>query len=143
MFRFRDRGTANKILRRLKSMNLNIRLMHVCGTHQDTLVRYGLDPLFKSCGIMIRQGPGCPVCVTTVREYEEAITLAKKGITVTTFGDASRVRGRQSSLLDQRAKGYNVRIVYSIEDAVKIAEKTGRKRGGQALSSPLVTNSGK
>lgn len=108
-------------------MNLNIRLMHVCGTHQDTLVRYGLDPLFKSCGITIRQGPGCPVCVTTVREYEEAITLAKRGITITTFGDASRVPGQLSSLLDLRAKGYNVRIVYSIQDAVKMAEKTGKK----------------
>ena len=127
MFRFRNRETADKIIRLLKSMNLNIRLMHICGTHQDTLVRYGLDSLFRECGIMVRQGPGCPVCVTTIREYEEAITLAKKGITVTTFGDASRVPGQYGSLLDLRAEGYDIRIVYSIEDAVKLAEKTGRR----------------
>jgi len=126
-FRFRDRKTADKIIALLKSMSLNIRLMHVCGTHQDTLIRYGLDSLFKECGITIRQGPGCPVCVTTMREYEEAITLARKGVTVTTFGDASRVLGKHSSLLDLRAEGCDVRIVYGIQDAVKIAEKTSRK----------------
>ncbi len=127
MLRFRDRETADKIITQLKNMHLNIRLMHVCGTHQDTLIRHGLDTLFKECGITIRQGPGCPVCVTTTREYEEAITLAKKGATVTTFGDASRVPGKNSSLLDLRAEGCDVRIVYGIQDAVKIAEKTPRK----------------
>lgn len=127
MFRFRNKETADKIVRQLKSMNLNIRLMHVCGTHQDTLVHHGLDTLFRECGITIRQGPGCPVCVTTTREYEEAIALARKGVTVATFGDASRVPGRNSSLLSLRAEGYDVRVVYGIEDAIKIAEKTGKR----------------
>jgi len=75
----------------------------------------------------VRQGPGCPVCVTTTREYEEAITLARKGITITTFGDASQVPGKRGSLLDMRTEGYDVRIVYGIEDAVKVAEKTGKR----------------
>lgn len=127
MFKFRDRKTTNKIIRHLKNMHLNIQLMHVCGTHQDTLTRHGLDSLFKNCGITIRQGPGCPVCVTTMREYEEAIALLKKGITITTFGDASRVPGQHNSLLDLRAEGYDVRIVYGIGDAVNIAKKTGKR----------------
>lgn len=127
IFRFRDRETADKIVRLLKDMSLNIRIMHVCGTHQDTLVRFGLDSLFEECGITIRQGPGCPVCVTTVREYEEAVTLARSGIVVATFGDASKVPGKRHSLLDLRTEGYDVRIVYSIEDAVKLAEKIGRR----------------
>lgn len=127
MFRFRDRKITNKIMTRLKQMQLNINLMHVCGTHQDTLTHYGLESLFRTCGITIRQGPGCPVCVTTMREYEEAITLLKKGITITTFGDASRVPGERHSLLDLRAEGYDVRIVYGIGDAVKIANKTSRR----------------
>ena len=80
--------------------------MHVCGTHQDTLLRYGLDSLLLECGITVQQGPGCPVCVTTAREYEEAITLARRGVIITTFGDASRVPGRQGSLLDARAEGH-------------------------------------
>ena len=98
VFRFRDKATADKIICLLKEMRLNIRLMHVCGTHQDTLVHYGLDSLFKECGVTVRQGPGCPVCVTTMREYEEAAALARRGVTVTTFGDASKVPGetRQS-----------------------------------------------
>jgi len=127
MFRFRDKGTADRIIGLLKGMSLNIRLMHVCGTHQDTLVRHGLDILLRGCGITVRQGPGCPVCVTTMREYEEAIALARKGMTVATFGDASRVPGRESSLLNLRPEGCDVRVVYSVEDAVKIAEKTGKR----------------
>ncbi|MBS7629677.1 hydrogenase formation protein HypD, partial [Candidatus Bathyarchaeota archaeon] len=87
MFRFRDESTASKILERLRSMGLNLTLMHVCGTHQDTIVRYGLDLLLEECGIEVRQGPGCPVCVTTMAEAEEAVVLARSGKTVTTFGD--------------------------------------------------------
>ena len=102
MFRFRDRALAQKILEKIRALNLgNVKIMHVCGTHQDTIVRFGLDGLLKDCGVEIRQGPGCPVCVTTAREYAEAAALALKGKTIATFGDASRVpcwRGR--SLLD-------------------------------------------
>ncbi len=127
MFRFRDRETADKVVSLLKGMKLNIRLMHVCGTHQDTLIRYGLDSLFQECGISIRQGPGCPVCVTTIREYEEAVALARAGVVVATFGDASRVSGRRGSLLALRAEGCDVRVVYGIGDAVKVAEETGKK----------------
>ena len=124
MFRYRDRLIARKVVSRLKDMDLDIRLMHVCGTHQDTIVRYGLDRIFHECGIEMRQGPGCPVCVTTAREFEEAMALAKSGKTVASFGDAIRVPGREKSLLDLRSEGCDIRIVYSIADALKIAEKT-------------------
>jgi hydrogenase expression/formation protein HypD len=127
MFRYRDRQTTEKVVSRLKEMKLNIRVMHVCGTHQDTIVRYGLDQIFRECGIDMRQGPGCPVCVTTPREFEEAMTLAKNGKIIASFGDAVRVPGVQNSLLDLRSKGHDVRIVYSIEDALKIAKKTERE----------------
>ncbi len=127
MFRFRNKETADRIFKQLKDMNLKIQLMHVCGTHQDTLVRYGLDTLFRECGIKIRQGPGCPVCVTTALEYEEAILLARKGIIIATFGDASRVPGLDNSLFGLRAEGHYVRIVYGIDDAVKMAENTEKK----------------
>ena len=127
MFRYRDRDFADKIVRKLKNLNVNVVLMHVCGTHQDTIVRYGLDSLLESCGIDIRQGPGCPICVTTPTEYEEMITLAEKGAIVTAFGDAVSAPGYNRSLVDARAQGCDVRIVYSIEDAVKIASKTDRE----------------
>ncbi|MBS7644885.1 MAG: hydrogenase formation protein HypD [Candidatus Bathyarchaeia archaeon] len=122
-FRFRDPGLASRIIDSIKSLGVNARYMHVCGTHQDTLVKYGLEPLLKSVGIEVRAGPGCPICVTTGLEYEEAIALAEAGKTVAAFGDAARAPGFNRSLLDARAGGCKVKIVYSIRDAVRLAEK--------------------
>mgnify|MGYP000035216896 CR=1 FL=1 len=123
LFRFRDSAVARKIVERLKEMRLDIRVMHVCGTHQDTLVRFGLDEVFQSVGVEVRQGPGCPVCVTTPFEIEQATTLARCGKTVATFGDMAPVPSVSGSLLDARAEGCDVRIVYSVEEAVRIAER--------------------
>jgi hydrogenase expression/formation protein HypD len=67
-------------------------------------------------------GPGCPVCVVPASEIDEAVQLALRGIVVTCFGDLFRVPGSQMSLLDAKAKGADVRIVYGIGDAVKMAE---------------------
>jgi hydrogenase expression/formation protein HypD len=120
-FRLRDEALARKVLERIKDFKLNVRLMHVCGTHQDTLVKYGLEGLLLKAGVEIRQGPGCPVCVTTQREIEEAMELARQGRTVAVFGDMARVRGKAGSLDDMRAKGHNVKVVYGIGDAVKLA----------------------
>ena len=123
MIGYRDRALVNQIVQRLKERDLHMRLMHVCGTHQDTLVRYGLDRLLGGVGVDIRQGPGCPVCVTTPHEIEEAITLARKGVVVATFGDMFRVPGVTGSLSDMRAEGSDVKIVYGIEDALSIARR--------------------
>ncbi|MCJ7606403.1 MAG: hydrogenase formation protein HypD, partial [Thermoplasmata archaeon] len=86
MFRMRDADLSGKVLSKLESMGLDITLMHVCGTHQDTLIRYGLDTEFERVGVNIRQGPGCPVCVTPPVEIEEAIALGRSGVTVAAFG---------------------------------------------------------
>jgi len=126
-FRFRDREYAEKISERIKSMQVNARFMHVCGTHQDTLVKYGLDEIFSRAGIEIRQGPGCPVCVTTPLEIEEGISLAKKGKTIATYGDLLKVPGEKDSLLKAKARGCDVRVVYSIDDSVDIAAKNKDK----------------
>jgi hydrogenase expression/formation protein HypD len=123
MFRYRDRKLAQEILAKLRAMELNLQIMHVCGTHQDTLTRYGLDALLRDCGIRVRQGPGCPVCVTPAREFEEAAILAQADKVITTFGDVARVPGQNRSLLDLRSYGYDIRIVYSIADAVKLSQK--------------------
>lgn len=126
MYRYRDKRMNQLILERLKEMELDITICHVCGTHQDTLVRYGLDYLLRKCGVDIRQGPGCPVCVTTPSEIEEAISLAEKGNILVTFGDMVRVPGQRKSLADVRAEGHDLRIVYSVEDAVALATETKR-----------------
>ncbi len=122
MFSLRDKDIAKKIIAKLKKFNMQARFMHVCGTHQDTLVRHGLDSMLEDCGIEIGQGPGCPVCVTTPREIEEMILLAKNDKIITSFGDMLQVPSKTHSLQDLKTEGYDVRTVYGIEDSVKIAE---------------------
>ncbi|MGC8961755.1 MAG: hydrogenase formation protein HypD [Candidatus Bathyarchaeia archaeon] len=124
-FRFRDPQVASRILDSIKKLGITARYMHVCGTHQDTLVKYGLEPLLNSAGVEVRAGPGCPVCVTTGLEFEEAIALAEAGKTIAAFGDVARAPGFNRSLLDVRSEGCKVTIVYSVRDAVKLAERRG------------------
>ncbi len=127
IYKYRYREVADKIVERLKEMKLNIRVMHACGTHQDTIVKHGLEHLLKGAGVEVRQGPGCPVCITPQKEIEEGIILAKKGITIATYGDMVRVPGQKKSLLDMRGEGCDIRIVYSIEDAVAIAREAEKE----------------
>ena len=127
MFSLRDKKLANDIVSKIKKSNVKLKFMHVCGTHQDTLVKNGLDSLLKKCGIEIGQGPGCPVCVTTSKEIEEMLLLARSGKTVTSFGDMINVPGEHYSLGSMKAEGCDVRTVYGIEDAVSIAKKNKDK----------------
>jgi hydrogenase expression/formation protein HypD len=122
MFKLRDKEIAYKIIENLKQSNSRYTFMHVCGTHQDTLVKNGLDKLFNQTGITVIQGPGCPVCVTSPYEIEEVLCLARKGITVATFGDMIRVPGVTTSLEKIRSEGFSIYTVYSIEDAVQLAK---------------------
>jgi len=127
VFSLRDKNLANEIVTKIKKLDVNLKFMHVCGTHQDTLVKHGLDVLLKKCGVKIGQGPGCPVCVTTPKEIEEMLILARNGKTVATFGDMVNVPGERSSLQNMKTEGCDVRTVYSIEDAVSIAKKNKDK----------------
>ena len=123
MYKLRDEATAGRILDRIRALDVNCTFMHVCGTHQDTIVRFGLEPMLREVGVEIRQGPGCPVCVTTSSEIADAITLARNGVTVCAFGDMMRVPTTIGTLNDAKADGADVRIVYSIEDAVRMASE--------------------
>jgi len=123
----KDKNLANDIISKIKKLDVNLKFMHVCGTHQDSLVKNGLDSLLKKCGIEIGQGPGCPVCVTTPKEIEEMLLLAKSGKTVTSFGDMINVPGEKNSLRTMKEEGCDVRTVYGIEDAVEIAIKNPSK----------------
>jgi hydrogenase expression/formation protein HypD len=127
VFSLRDKQLAKDIVSKIKKLDVNLKFMHVCGTHQDTLVKNGLDVLLKECDIKIGQGPGCPVCVTTPKEIEEMLLLARNGKTVTSFGDMINVPGENQSLRSMNEEGYDVRTVYGIEDAVEIAEKNKDK----------------
>ena len=120
--RFRDGGMAKEILSKIKAYGREYTFMHVCGTHQDTMVRHGMEPLLADAGVEIRQGPGCPVCVTTTREIADVIHLARSGVTVCVFGDMMRVPTPIGTLNDAKAAGGDVRIVYSVDDAVSMAK---------------------
>ncbi len=126
MYRLRDRETSRKVMDRLEAMGLDLTVMHVCGTHQDTLMRFGLDTEFKRVGVDIRQGPGCPVCVTPPKEVEEMLALARAGVTVAAFGDMMRVPGESGTLNDAKAEGADVHIVFGVDDAVALARRTGK-----------------
>ncbi len=118
----KDREMARKIVDSIRRLGGNITVMHVCGTHQDTLVRYGLEPMLSKVGVTIRQGPGCPVCVTTPKEIEIAIRIARSGAIITSFGDMIRVPGKDRTLSQVRAEGGDIRIVYSVTDSLDIAK---------------------
>jgi hydrogenase expression/formation protein HypD len=96
-------------------------LMEICGGQTHSIVRYGLDQLLPA-GIELVHGPGCPVCVTPVGKIDQAIAIAAlPGVTFCTFGDMLRVPGSHDDLYHVKARGADVRIVYSPLDAVEFA----------------------
>lgn len=111
-----------KLLERIRDSKVSLRIMHVCGTHERTIAKYGLRSVLPEY-IEVISGPGCPVCVTPEEDINIAIALAKSGATVVTFGDMMRVPGSAESLLDAKSEGADVRMVYSIDDAIALAEK--------------------
>jgi len=101
--------------------------MEVCGTHTVAIFKHGIRQLLPE-KINLLSGPGCPVCVTPNADIDKAIALAKNAqVILTTFGDMMKVPGSYSSLSQVKAVGADIRVVYSILDALKIAENNSRK----------------
>lgn len=99
------------------------RIMEICGGHTHAIFRYGLDKLIPS-GLEFIHGPGCPVCVLPMSRVDECIEIAERPeVVFTTFGDAMRVPGTKKSLLQAKADGADIRIVYSPLDALEIARR--------------------
>lgn len=123
--RYRNPELAKSIAQEIAELtpkNRKTKFCHVCGTHEWTITHYGLRSLLPP-NLEVIAGPGCPVCIVPAAEIDEAIQLAKKGVTVTCFGDVLRVPGSQKSLLEVKAEGAEVRVVYSVTDAVEMAKK--------------------
>jgi len=96
-------------------------LMEVCGTHSHQFARYGLGQMLPE-HLELLSGPGCPVCVTPTGEIDAALALACiPEVTVATFGDMVRVPGSDSTLAAERARGANVRVLFSPIEAVELA----------------------
>lgn len=97
--------------------------MEVCGTHTHTIGKAGLRSLLPET-VELVSGPGCPVCVTSQRDIERILLLARKpGVALCSFGDMLRVPGLETSLVDERSHGADVRIVYSPVDALELAAR--------------------
>ena len=102
-------------------------LMEVCGGQTHTIVKFGVDELLPP-GVTLVHGPGCPVCVTPLELIEKALEIAATpGVIFCSFGDMLRVPGRQRDLLQVKAAGGDVRIVYSPLDAVEIVVEIQRR----------------
>jgi hydrogenase expression/formation protein HypD len=127
--RYRNPELAHNIATKIKALapkKGQVKFCHVCGTHEWTITHYGLRSLLPE-NVEVIAGPGCPVCIVPAAEIDEAVQLAKQGKVITCFGDVLRVPGSQSSLLEAKAAGADVRIVYAVSDAVEMAKRESDK----------------
>ena len=100
-----------------------VHIMEICGGHTHAIFRYGLDKLTPP-GIEFIHGPGCPVCVLPMSRVDECVEIAERPeVIFTTFGDAMRVPGTKGSLLQAKARGADIRMVYSPLDALELARR--------------------
>lgn len=115
--------SAAQEIRHLADPGRHYRLMEVCGGHTHAIYRYGLKDLLPE-NIELVHGPGCPVCVLPMGRVDDGLTIAEESDAIfTAFGDMMRVPGSKGSPLEHKARGLDVRMVYSPLDALKIAEK--------------------
>lgn len=121
---FRDRKVAQLLSCQIRSEATRTwRIMEVCGGQTHTILQYGLEDLLPET-IQLLHGPGCPVCVTPLELIDKAIAIAQKpNVIMCSFGDMLRVPGSTSDLLQVKALGADVRMVYSPLDALALARK--------------------
>ncbi|MDD2266100.1 hydrogenase formation protein HypD [Sulfuricurvum sp.] len=129
---FRDpdviKGYQKLIAAEAKKLDRNVNIMEVCGGHTHTIMKYGLTQLLPE-NINFIHGPGCPVCIMPKERVDHAYVLAMQpDVILLTLGDMIKVPGSHGSLQDARAKGADVRYVYSPMDALKIAEENSDKK---------------
>ncbi|MGH2767845.1 MAG: hydrogenase formation protein HypD [Actinomycetota bacterium] len=121
---FRDAELAQHLatkIAELSEVGRHYKIMEVCGGHTHTIYKHGIEDYLPD-NIELVHGPGCPVCVIPMGRVDDGIAVAERpGVIFTCFGDMMRVPGSHGSLLDAKARGADVRFVYSPLDALKIA----------------------
>ncbi len=125
---YRDPELALKVLDEIKrTVTKSWRIMEVCGGQTHSLVKNGILGVLPKEITMVH-GPGCPVCVTPLHLIDKAIYLAEeKGVVLCSFGDMIRVPGSKKSILEAKAQGADIRILYSPLEAVNIAKENPDK----------------
>jgi len=118
---------AGEEIRRLANPNRHYWIMEVCGGHTHAIYRFGLKDLLPS-NVELIHGPGCPVCVLPMGRIDDGLSLAAApDFIFAAFGDMMRVPGTHGSPLEYKARGMDVRIVYSPADALKLARRNPEK----------------
>lgn len=119
----KDKSIQKKIKDLTDSIGKPVKLMEVCGTHTVAIFKHGIRDVIPK-EIILLSGPGCPVCVTAIKDVDVAIAISKmNGNILSTFGDMMRVPGSKQSFYHAQAEGANIRIVYSPMDALKFAQE--------------------
>ena len=133
---FQDPAAARALVERIAALapratahlSRPLQLMEVCGGHTHTISKYGIEAMLPK-SIELVHGPGCPVCVLPMGRVDDCVALAEQpGVIFTTFGDAMRVPGSKKSLLQARAAGADVRMVYSPLDALQLARENPHRQ---------------
>lgn len=119
---FRDHRLIQGIVKQIQNtVEHSWVIMEICGGQTHAIMRYGIDQILPP-QIELVHGPGCPVCVTPLEQIDKALAIAtQKNVIFTSFGDMLRVPGSTDDLFSIRARGGDVRVVYSPIDAVQIA----------------------
>ncbi len=128
---FRNSAVAKKLIEQIHGAvkpKINYRLMEFCGGHTHAIHRYALSQLLPK-NIKLIHGPGCPVCVLPIPRIDQAIWLAsQENVILCSYADMLRVPGdHQDSLIKAKSRGADVRIIYSVGDALKIAQNNPEK----------------
>jgi len=127
---YRDPAAARALLERIRVLagDDHVKFMEVCGGHTHTIYRHGIEHVLPE-SVELVHGPGCPVCVIPMGRIDDAIALAEtSGVVFTTFGDMMRVPGSRGNLLGAKARGADVRFVYSPLDALRVAKENPERQ---------------
>ncbi|MEZ5149283.1 MAG: hydrogenase formation protein HypD, partial [Bacteroidales bacterium] len=126
---YRDKELVEKLVTQIKQVSKKpVAFMEVCGGHTMSIQKFGIPSLLPD-NIWLISGPGCPVCVSDRKYIDQAIAYSRlDDVIITTYGDLIRVPGSTSTLDQEKAKGAEVRIVYSVLDALEIAKKNKSKK---------------
>jgi len=124
-----NRDLVSQLIKEINGMaSEEVKIMEVCGTHTQMISRLGLRSLLSS-NIKLLSGPGCPVCVTDEAYIDTAIAvLDNYPVTIATFGDLMRVRGTNGSLLEEKGRGKDIRVIYSPLDLIEMAQNNNNKK---------------
>jgi len=126
---YRDPAAARVLLKVINDLagDDEFKFMEVCGGHTHTIYRHGIEHILPE-GVELIHGPGCPVCVIPMGRVDDAIAVAEHpNVIFTSFGDMMRVPGSKGTLLEAKARGADVRFVYSPLDALRIAVENPTK----------------